>query len=186
MSFKEKTLPAHYAAAEAYSLTSTAVRQKVGAVLVKNDNPIACGYNGTYPGDDNACEVDGVTKPDVIHAEINCLDKLRNSHETAAGATMVVTHEPCLACAREIVKSQVAAVVFRNYYQSTKSPGNFDGLEYLIKRGVSVKLFKVKSRWKNDQGNHEMAQLYPLGLSDLDLMRSGESARRQVLEREAN
>lgn len=138
MSFKPKTMQAHMSAAWAYAMLSTAKRNKVGAVLVKNDSPIACGYNGTYPGDDNECEVDNVTKADVVHAEINCLDKLRHIHETAHGATLVVTHEPCLSCAREIVKSKIDCVVFEQLYKSDKSPSTFDGLKYLTDRGVKV------------------------------------------------
>lgn len=143
MSYKAKTMQAHMAAANSYAILSTAKRNKVGAVLVKNDSPIACGYNGTYPGDDNECEVDNVTKPEVVHAEINCLDKLRNSHETAIGATLVVTHEPCLGCAREIVKSRVEKVVFQHLYKSEKSPSTFDGLKYLIDKGVDVSKYCI-------------------------------------------
>lgn len=35
---------------------SKCTRSKVGAVIVKNDNIISWGYNGTLPGDDNCCE----------------------------------------------------------------------------------------------------------------------------------
>uniref|UniRef100_A0AAU6W452 Cd allosteric enzyme n=1 Tax=Pseudomonas phage Cygsa01 TaxID=3138529 RepID=A0AAU6W452_9VIRU len=145
MSYKPKNMRAHMAAAWAYAMQSSAKRNKVGSVLIKNDSPIACGYNGTYPGDDNECEVDNVTKEDVVHAEINCLDKLRHIHETAAGATLVVTHEPCLRCAREIVKSRIESVVFELLYKSEKSPSTFDGLKYLTDKGVKVSKYCQKT-----------------------------------------
>lgn len=152
MSMKPSSLVAHMSAAWSYSRLSHAKRQKVGAVLIKHDNPISCGCNGTYPGDDNCCEVDGVTKPDVIHAEVNCLDKLRFIHETSIDAVLVCTHEPCLGCAREIWKSKVKHVVFEEFYKSEKSPSNWDGIEYLLKKGVLVEKYSERPDGKG--GTH--------------------------------
>lgn len=42
--------------AERIAQQSSAVRAKVGAVIVKNDNIISMGWNGTPAGDDNECE----------------------------------------------------------------------------------------------------------------------------------
>ena len=61
---------AHRVAQQSYAL-----RSKVGAVMVKGDNILAVGYNGTPAGWNNVCERmhDGnmVTSPDVLHAESN-------------------------------------------------------------------------------------------------------------------
>ena len=138
MSYKHRSLLGHMKAAWAYASLSRAERNKVGAVLVKHDIPIASGCNGTYPGDDNRCEHMGVTKPEVIHAEVNTLDKLRFIHETSIGATLVSTHEPCLGCAREIWKARIEHVVFDQFYKSEKSPSTWDGLDYLVRKGVTV------------------------------------------------
>ena len=63
---------------------SKAIRAKVGAVLVTKTGIIIPGYNGTPSGTDNACEYQEdaglmgsrlVTKPEVIHAEMNCTIK---------------------------------------------------------------------------------------------------------------
>ena len=64
---------------------SKAIRAKVGAVLVTKTGIIIPGYNGTPSGTSNECEVRVfdrvasstvlVTKPEVIHAELNCTIK---------------------------------------------------------------------------------------------------------------
>lgn len=69
-------------AAYIYAECSTAVRKKVGALIVKNDRILSVGYNGLPSGWDNVCEdelPDGtlVTKPEVIHAESNAIVKVK-------------------------------------------------------------------------------------------------------------
>lgn len=43
-------------------------RRKVGCIIVKDDKVISMGYNGTPSNWSNVCEIDDVTKPEVIHA----------------------------------------------------------------------------------------------------------------------
>ena len=59
-----------------FSQLSTAEKLKVGAILVKDDRIISIGYNGTPKGWCNVCEDSNFkTKPEVIHAEMNCISK---------------------------------------------------------------------------------------------------------------
>jgi len=44
--------------AEAVSKRSTCLRRQYGAILVKNDEIIATGYNGSPRGSNNCCDVD--------------------------------------------------------------------------------------------------------------------------------
>ena len=53
---KEKFVKAHMAAAEVYAQLSSAVRLKVGCVIVKENTIIGIGYNGMPSGWDNECE----------------------------------------------------------------------------------------------------------------------------------
>lgn len=114
--------------------TSEANRLKVGAMLVKGSFPIACGTNGQPPKwHTEICEDElGNTLPTVRHAEKACLDKLRNSHETAEGCVMFVSHSPCLSCSIEIVSSGIKHVVYKHDYRC------YDGVAYLKKHGVVV------------------------------------------------
>ena len=50
----------------------------VGCIIVKDDRIISIGYNGMPSGASNVCEVDGESKPEVLHAEANAITKLAN------------------------------------------------------------------------------------------------------------
>jgi dCMP deaminase len=73
------------------------------------------------------------TKPEVLHAETNAIAKLAKSNESGAGATMFITHAPCLDCAKLIYQSGINSVLYRDSYRST------EGVEFLNKSGVEVK-----------------------------------------------
>ena len=72
------------------------------------------------------------TKKEVLHAEQNALAKLAKSTESGDGATMFVTHAPCLDCAKLIFQSGINSVLYRNSYRSD------DGINFLAKAGVLV------------------------------------------------
>tara|TARA_R110000787_G_scaffold16774_12_gene52615 strand:+ start:7319 stop:7912 length:594 start_codon:yes stop_codon:yes gene_type:complete len=113
---------------------SYAKRLKVGCFIIKNDNIISQGRNGTPPGEDNCCEYDkqvfkvkdGVqtsetilcTKANVIHAERNALARLTRSTESCEGATMYITHAPCYDCSLLIRSCGIARVVFSEIWHS--------------------------------------------------------------------
>ena len=117
---------------------SHARRLRVGAVIVKDNTVIGYGYNGTPAGWDNNCEdvqEDGTlkTKPEVLHAERNALDKLaRRAGPGGNGAVMFVTHAPCLECAKSIYGAGINKLYYREQYRST------DGIDFLKKCGVAV------------------------------------------------
>jgi dCMP deaminase len=130
---KSKFIFAHAKAARIYADLSYCVRLKVGAVIVKNNTPIAIGYNGMPSGEPNVCELpDGTTDPRVRHAEINALRKLIKSHESAEESMMFVTHAPCINCAIEIYEAGITTLVFEKEYRDTS------GIEFLRKKGVTV------------------------------------------------
>lgn len=97
-------------------------RQKVGALIVKDNTIIGQGFNGTPPGTDNTCETfDGeklVTKPDVIHAERNCILRVADSPHSTRGSTLYITHTPCYDCALLIRTANIKDIYFCQYYTS--------------------------------------------------------------------
>ena len=125
--------------AERFAQLSSATRLQVGAIVVKDDRIISIGYNGMPTGWDNCCEdvvrEDEVgfqvtkTKAEVLHAETNAIAKLAKSGESGLGATMFVTHAPCIDCAKLVYQSGIATVYYKNKYRSTQ------GLEFLNKSG---------------------------------------------------
>ena len=143
---KEKFRNAYMKVAETFSELSSARRLHVGAIIVKDDRIISIGYNGMPSGWDNNCEdvitpslpyLQGEgptlkTKPEVLHAETNAIAKLAKSTESGDGASMFITHSPCLDCAKLIYQSGIKSVYYRNVYRSD------DGIKFLEKCNVSV------------------------------------------------
>jgi dCMP deaminase len=72
------------------------------------------------------------TKPEVLHAETNAIAKLAKSTESGMGATMFITHAPCLECAKLIYQSGINSVLYRNSYRYE------DGIKFLEKASVKV------------------------------------------------
>lgn len=72
------------------------------------------------------------TKPEVLHAETNAIAKLAKSTESGNGATLFVTHAPCLDCAKLVYQSGINSVFYRNSYRDES------GLQFLEKAGVKV------------------------------------------------
>ena len=107
-------------------------RRQVGAVIVKDDNIISFGYNGTISGFPNECECDNVTKKDVLHAESNAIAKCCKSSYSSDGSTMYITLSPCFECAKIIIQSGIKKVVyFQNYT-------DLSGVDLLIKSKIDV------------------------------------------------
>ena len=129
---KKKFIDAYMDVAERFAKLSSATRLQVGAIVVKDDRIISIGYNGMPSGWDNCCEDDNKTKAEVLHAETNAIAKLAKSGESGLGATMFVTHAPCIDCAKLVYQSGIDTVYYKNEYRSTQ------GLDFLTKSNVDV------------------------------------------------
>ncbi len=140
---------------------SHAKRLQVGAVIVRDNQILATGYNGMPSGWENICEIteetyevrdtynnDWIydneskkysrlkTKPEVLHAEMNCLMKVTQSTESSAGSTMFCTHAPCMDCAKAVYQAGIKAVYYGTKYRSTA------GVEFLKTCDVDVKNYE--------------------------------------------
>lgn len=113
---------------------STCLRRQYGAVIVKNDEIVATGYNGAPRGDENCCDVgscwrernniphgEQYEKCVAIHAEQNAI--ISASRRDMLGSTLYLSGfeagrpiedaTPCLICARLIKNAGIARVVNR-------------------------------------------------------------------------
>ena len=73
-----------------------------------------------------------VTKPEVLHAETNAIAKLAKSNESGMGATMFITHAPCLDCAKLIYQAGIRRVFFGTAYRDSS------GVDFLKMSNVIV------------------------------------------------
>lgn len=159
---KYKHIQAHMQVAHIYAKCSSAVRLKVGAIVVKDNRIISIGYNGTPEGWDNVCEdkvymsIDAggwldpeeieaqwpfvdeqgryalKTKPEVMHAERNAIDKLAKGSESSIGSAIFVTHAPCMECAKSIHGAGISTVYYTTDYRDRS------GLDFLEKCKIEV------------------------------------------------
>ena len=146
---KEKFIDAYMDVAERFAKLSSARRLHVGAIVVKDDRIISIGYNGMPSGWDNDCEYvytnpqtkidELVSRKEVLHAETNAIAKLAKSNESGMGATMFITHAPCLDCAKLIYQSGIGSVLYRNSYRDTS------GITFLEKSRIEVTQVKKGS-----------------------------------------
>ena len=140
---KEKHKKAHMRAALEYAKCSTAVRAKVGCLIVKDNRVISIGYNSMPSGWSNVCErtISEPYQPDterleskreVLHAETNAIAKLARSSESGDGAYVFTTHAPCIDCAKLIYQSGIAKVYYHFPYKSDV------GIKFLDKCEIPV------------------------------------------------
>ena len=106
---------------------SHARRLKVGCIVVKDNQIISDGFNGTPSGFDNNCEYPVPdhfttkfvlkTKPEVLHAESNAITKLARSTNSSVGSTMYLTCNPCFDCTKLIIQAGIVRVVYKDDYR---------------------------------------------------------------------
>jgi len=118
--------------AELTASLSYATRLQVGALIVKGNRVIGTGYNGMPTDWENECEINGVTKSEVLHAETNAIAKVAQSTESSKGATLFCTHAPCIDCAKLIFQSGINTPYYRNEYRDDQ------GVKFLKLGGVNV------------------------------------------------
>ena len=126
--------------ANTWGQLSKARRKKVGCLIVKNNQIISDGYNGTPAGYDNDCEFETrfgwETKPEVLHAESNALMKLAKNTNSSLGSTIYLTISPCFECAKLIIQAGVSRVVYSKEYRITK------GIEFLKQFNIDCDLIE--------------------------------------------
>lgn len=72
------------------------------------------------------------TKPYVLHAEANAISKLAKSFNNSEGATLYVTDEPCLDCAKMIIQAGIKRVVFWREYHT------HEGTQLLLRAKIQI------------------------------------------------
>jgi len=115
------------------SLRSTCSRLSVGATIVKDKRIVSGGYNGSIKGDEHCidvgCKVVEGHCVRTIHAEINAILQCSRFGVGTEGATIYVTHFPCLNCTKSIKE-----ICYANDYRN-----NEYARELLEKSGIIVR-----------------------------------------------
>jgi len=116
---------------------STCLRHHVGALIVRDKNILATGYNGAAAGVKDCLELgclrDQLNIPSgtrheicrAIHSEQNAIIRAALNGISIKGATLYSTHQPCILCAKMIVNAGIKRVVSYNQYPSKDSMALF-------------------------------------------------------------
>jgi dCMP deaminase len=112
---------------------STCVRRRVGAVIVKDKNILATGYNGAPRGlahcSDVGCLRDQLNIPSGekhelcrgLHAEQNAIVQAAYHGVGINGATIYTATFPCVICTKMIINAGITRVVYRESYDDKLS-----------------------------------------------------------------
>lgn len=127
--------------ARLHACLSYAQRKTVGACIVTTTGVIIPGYNGTPSGHNNCCEDllcsnQLVTKPTVLHAELNCILKAAKEGIPIVGSTCYITLMPCQQCAAMLCQAGIKRVVYGEAYRDTA------GIEVLKVSGIEVEMYR--------------------------------------------
>jgi dCMP deaminase len=109
---------------------STCNRAKVGAVIVRDRNILATGYNGAPAGmphcTDAGCLIYESKTPDgdieencfrTIHAEINAMAQAAKNGSNINGASIYITHTPCIHCLKVLVNTGIKTIYYEAPYK---------------------------------------------------------------------
>ena len=87
------------------------IKRKVGAVIVKDNNILAFGFNGMPAGMTNECKhSSGATKKEVIHAEANAIVQAAKNGISINNSEIYVTASPCYNCFKLIANSGIKTI----------------------------------------------------------------------------
>ena len=154
--------------AEDSKIRSTCLSRQVGAVIIKDKQIIATGYNGAPVGaihcsDIGYCERkkrgipsgQGLELCRAGHAEANAIDQCARRGTSCLGATLYVTTQPCVFCCIHIIQAGISKVIFKGEYPTGL------GLELLKESGIEYMKYEEalgierKERKKKHALEHE-------------------------------
>lgn len=108
---------------------STCMRRQVGAVIVKDRHIIATGYNGAPRGIAHCADRGGCLRQKLgipsgerhelcmaLHAEQNAIIQAATLGQSIEGASIYVTHQPCVICAKMIINAGIRRIVVKEGY----------------------------------------------------------------------
>jgi dCMP deaminase len=124
---------------------ATCLRRKVGAVIVQNKQIVATGYNGAPKGIAHCEEKGGCLREKMkvpsgerhelcraLHAEQNAIIQAATSGQSIDGATIYITHQPCVICAKMIINAGIRKIIVEEGY-----PDEF-AVEILAEAGLKI------------------------------------------------
>jgi len=139
--------------AEIVKTRSTCLRRQVGAVIVRENRIITTGYNGAPTGTRHCIETGVCLRTQMnipsgerhelcraLHAEQNAIIQAAKIGVSTEDATMYVTLQPCVICAKMAINAGIKKIVFKGEY-----PDKF-AIEMLNEAGVTLTVMEEKDK----------------------------------------
>jgi len=126
---------------------STCLRRQVGAILVKDRNILATGYNGV-PSGISHCDVAGCLRERLkvpsgerhelcrgLHAEQNAIIQAARHGVNIDGSALYCTTMPCIICTKMLINAGISAIIYAEGYADDLAR------EMLAETGITVSHF---------------------------------------------
>ena len=126
----------------------TCLRRQVGALIVKDNRIITTGYNGAPEGIKHCSDLGSCLRSELkipsgerhelcraLHAEQNAIIQAAKIGVSTQGATMYVTLQPCVICAKMAINAGIKKIVYKGDYP--------DELSLNMLNEANVELIKV-------------------------------------------
>ena len=126
---------------------TTCMRRGVGALIVKERRILATGYNGVPTGLRH-CDVTGCLCQQLgvpsgqrheicrgLHAEQNALLQAARYGINIEGASIYITTQPCVVCAKMLINAGISEIIYQNPYPDELS------MELLKESGIKMRVF---------------------------------------------
>ena len=122
---------------------STCLRRNVGAVIVKDRHIVATGYNRglEHCGDrEGGCLRQQMGVPSgekhelcrALHAEQNAIIQAATLGQSIEGASIYITHQPCVICAKMIINAGIERIIVKEGYPDQLS------VDILMEAGLRI------------------------------------------------
>jgi dCMP deaminase len=139
------------------SRRSTCVRRSVGAVLVKDKNILATGYNGAPSGVVHCLEVGCLRERLAVvsgerhelcrglHAEQNAIIQAAKHGTNINGSILYCTTLPCVICSKMLINAGIRRIVYEQGYPDQLAE------EMMEEAGIEVKRFEQPDHTERSQ-----------------------------------
>jgi dCMP deaminase len=125
----------------------TCLRRSVGALIVKDRRILATGYNGV-PSGLRHCSETGCLRQQLnvpsgqrheicrgLHAEQNAIIQAARYGIDISGASIYITTQPCVVCAKMLINAGISEIVYKNPYPDDLSA------ELLAESGIKMRVY---------------------------------------------
>ncbi len=139
--------------AELVATRSTCLRRHVGAVIVQDKHVVSTGYNGAPRGVAHCQELGGCLRQKLgvpsgerhelcraLHAEQNAIIQAATLAQSIEGATIYVTHQPCVICAKMIINAGIEKIIVKEGYPDQMA------VDMLAEAGLKIVMLEDSSQ----------------------------------------